>query len=296
MAQRILPLLIETAIQDGGIYEADNRVGRNIWFGVREHAMGAILNGMAVHGGVHVFGGTFMVFSDYLRPSIRLAALMKLPVVYVFTHDSIGVGEDGPTHQPVEHLAALRTIPDLLTIRPADANETVAAWHFALSHRDRPIVLALTRKKIPILPATNSIAIEGLQHGAYILSKEAQNILDAILIATGSEVALALEAKNHLEKEGYSIRLVSMPSFRLFDEQSDAYKEQVLPIGIKARVGVEMAVSFGWDQYIGDNGVMVSMDHFGASAPASDLYKNFGFNVDHIVTAVKTSMKRSRMA
>jgi transketolase len=151
-------------------------------------------------------------------------------------------------------------------------------------------------QKIPILPATNSIAIEGLQHGAYILSKETQNILDAILIATGSEVALALEAKNHLEKEGYSIRLVSMPSFRLFDEQSDAYKEQVLPIGIKARVGVEMAVSFGWDQYIGDNGVMVSMDHFGASAPASDLYKNFGFNVDHIVTAVKTSMKRNRMA
>ena len=286
----------ETTIQDGGIYKADNRAGRNIWFGVREHAMGAMLNGMAVHGGVHVFGGTFMVFSDYLRPSIRLAALMKLPVVYVFTHDSIGVGEDGPTHQPVEHLAALRAIPNLLTIRPADANETVAAWHFALSHRDRPVAMALTRQKLPVLPATKSISKEGLLHGAYILLQESKNDLDAILIATGSEVALALEAKNQLEKEGYSIRLVSLPSFRLFDEQSDEYKEYVLPSSIKARVGIEMAVSFGWDQYIGDNGVMVSLDHFGASAPASELYKHFGFTVNDIVTAVKMSMERSRMA
>ncbi len=286
----------ETTIQGDGVFDPETRSGRNFWFGVREHAMGAMLNGMAAHGGVHVYGGTFMVFSDYLRPSIRLASLMKLPVVYVFTHDSIGVGEDGPTHQPVEHLAALRAIPNLITMRPADANETSAAWHYALSHRDRPVALALTRQKLPILPATETTAMDGVSKGGYILAKEAKDHIDAILIATGSEVSLALDAKRELEKEGYSIRLVSIPSFRLFDEQEESYRALILPTTVKARIGVEMAVPFGWHQYIGDHGVMVSIDHFGASAPAGDLMKHFGFTVEHVVSAVKKSMERSAQA
>ena len=283
----------ETNISDGGVFEPQNHSGRNLWFGVREHAMGAILNGMALHGGLHVFGGTFMVFSDYLRPSMRLASLMKLPVVYVFTHDSIGVGEDGPTHQPVEQLAALRAMPNLITMRPGDANETIAAWHYAMAHRDRPVALALTRQKLPILPATDVEAMAGVERGGYILAKEAKGQLDAILIATGSEVSLALAAKNQLEAAGYSIRLVSLPAFRLFDEQDAAYKAHVLPKTVKARVGVEMALPFGWEQYLGDAGVMVSIDHFGASAPAEDLLKQFGFTVEHIIEAVKTSIERS---
>ena len=286
----------ETTIQGGDIFDPRNRAGRNLWFGVREHAMGAMLNGMAAHGGMHVYGGTFMVFSDYLRPAIRLASLMKLPVIYVFTHDSIGVGEDGPTHQPVEHMAALRAVPNLVTIRPADANETVAAWHYALAHRDRPVALALTRQKLPILPSTDSLAMEGVQRGGYILGKEAKPQLDAILIATGSEVPLALEAKTRLEDEGYSIRIVSLPSFRLFDEQAEAYQEQVLPAAVKARVGIEMAVPFGWSQYLGSAGVMVGIDRFGASAPAGDLQTHFGFTVDHVIAAAKTSLERSHLS
>ena len=286
----------ETTIQGEGIFDPQNRAGKNLWFGVREHAMGAMLNGMAAHGGVHVYGGTFMVFSDYLRPSIRLASLMKLPVVYVLTHDSIGVGEDGPTHQPVEHLAALRAIPNLVTIRPADANETAAAWHYAMSHRDRPVALALTRQKLPILPATDSTAMDGVRKGGYILAKEAKDHIDAILVATGSEVSLALDAKRQLEEEGYSIRLVSIPSFRLFDEQDESYQSLVLPKAVKARVGVEMAVSYGWHHYIGDHGIMVGIDHFGASAPAGDLMKQFGFTTTHVVETVKKSMERSAQA
>lgn len=286
----------ETTIKGDDMFAPEDYQGRNLWFGVREHAMGAILNGMAVHGGVHVYGGTFMVFSDYLRPAIRLAGLMKLPVVYVFTHDSIGVGEDGPTHQPIEHLAALRAIPNLVTIRPADGNETIAAWYYALAHRDRPVALALTRQKLPILPATKADVQAGVAKGGYILAKESAAQLDGILIASGSEVALALTAKQQLEAEGLSIRVVSIPSFRLFDEQDPSYRNTVLPTQVKTRVGIEMALSFGWEKYLGDNGVMVGIDHFGASAPASDLLPAFGFTVDNVIKAFKTSRERSQKA
>ncbi len=283
----------ETMMKGEPAYGIDNYNGRNIWFGVREHAMGAILNGMAAHGGVHVYGGTFLVFSDYLRPSIRLAALMKLPVIYVFTHDSIGVGEDGPTHQPVEHVAALRIIPNLVTIRPADANETVAAWRFAMTHRDRPVALALTRQKLPVLPDTHLHATEGVARGGYVAVAESRSHIDAILIATGSEVSLAHRAQLILEEEGLSVRLVSLPSFRLFDEQDETYRHSVLPPHVRVRVGVEMLHSFGWERYVGAYGEVVAIDHFGASAPGGELMKQFGFTEDAIVSAVQRSQKRS---
>ena len=283
----------ETKIKDETVYGLDNYSGRNIWFGVREHAMGAILNGMAAHGGVHAYGGTFLVFSDYLRPSIRLAALMKLPVIYVFTHDSIGVGEDGPTHQPVEHVAALRIIPNLVTIRPADANETVAAWRFAMTNRDRPVALALTRQKLPILPGTHENAVAGVARGGYVAVAESGPHIDAILIATGSEVSLAHRAKLTLEEQGLSVRLVSLPSFRLFDEQDESYRHAVLPPDVKVRVGVEMLHSFGWERYVGAYGEVVAIDHFGASAPGGELMKQFGFTEEAVISAVQRSRERS---
>ncbi len=282
----------ETTIKGEAMLTRDDYSGRNLWFGVREHAMGAMLNGLALHGGLHVYGGTFLVFSDYLRPSIRLASLMKLPVIYVFTHDSIGVGEDGPTHQPVEHVAALRIIPNLVTFRPADANETTAAWQFALAHRDRPVALALTRQKLPILPNSFHLAKEGTAKGGYVLAKERGETIDAILLATGSEVSLALEAKNDLEANGLSIRVVSLPSWRLFDEQTDAYRESVLPHNVTTRVAIEMLHPFGWEKYTGFEGAIIGIDHFGASAPAGTLMKEFGITKEAIISAVNDRVQR----
>jgi transketolase len=257
--------------------------GRILRFGVREHAMGAILNGMALHGGVRPYGGTFLVFSDYMRPSVRLAALTRLPVIYVFTHDSLGVGEDGPTHQPVEHLAALRAIPRLRVVRPADATETVAAWRLALERRDGPTALILTRQKVPLLDRNKFAPAELTAKGAYILADAEAKPMRLILIATGSEVSPALVAKTTLEGRGIGTRVVSMPCWELFNEQSRAYQDEVLPPSAKARLAIEAASPMGWRQYVGDEGDILSVNDFGASAPGGVLMEKFGFTAANIV-------------
>jgi transketolase len=256
--------------------------GRNLHFGVREHAMGAILSGMVLHGGVRAYGGTFLVFSDYMRPAIRLAALMGLPVTYVFTHDSIGLGEDGPTHQPIEHLAALRSIPRLTVVRPADANEAVVAWKVALQQQKGPVALILTRQKLPVLDRAVHAAADGLERGAYVLADAAGKV-DLILIATGSEVALALKARTVLEAEGIGTRVVSMPSWELFDAQPQSYQEAVLPQAVTARLAIEAGVAQGWCRYVGPQGDVLSIEHFGASAPYQVLFEEFGFTVENVV-------------
>lgn len=261
--------------------------GRNIWFGVREFAMGAALNGMTLHGGLKVFGGTFFVFSDYLRPAIRLAALMKLPVTYVFTHDSIAVGEDGPTHEPIEQLASLRAMPNLGVIRPADGNETAAAWRLAVESKDKPTALILTRQGLPTLKYTAELAYEGVSKGAYIVSPALKSQADALLLATGSEVSLAIEAQQALANEGIDVSVVSMPSWDRFEEQTKEYKQSVLNPSIKKRLALEVASSFGWDRYTGDEGDILAIDHFGASAPGGTIMKEFGFTVENIVSRVK---------
>jgi len=256
--------------------------GRNLQFGVREHGMSAILNGLATHGGTLPFGATFLTFSDYMRPSIRLAALMELQVVYVFTHDSIGIGEDGPTHQPVEHLASLRAIPRLMVIRPADANETAVAWRVAIETRDRPVALVLTRQSVPTLDRKHFSSAEGLRHGAYVLADAPQEKPQLILIASGSEVGLIVEARETLQERKIPVRLVSMPSWELFEAQSHEYRDSVLPPSIRARLAVEAGVTQGWHRYVGDRGDMIGMDRFGASAPGPVLMREYGFTVENI--------------
>lgn len=255
--------------------------GRNIHFGVREHTMGAILNGMALESGLIPYGGTFMVFSDYMRPSVRLAAMMGLRIVYVFTHDSVWIGEDGPTHQPVEHLAALRSIPNLVVIRPADANETVAAWSVALERRDGPTALSLTRQKLPVLAETARDPEDSVARGAYILADSA-GVPDLVLIATGSEVSLALEVRKLLAQQDVKARVVSMPSWKLFDTQPASYRNKVLPSNVTARLAIEAGVSMGWEKYVGTGGEVVGIDHFGASAPYKSLMDQFGFTAESI--------------
>lgn len=266
-------------------FSRTNRLGRYVRYGVREHAMGAILNGIAVTGGLIPYGGTFFTFSDYMRPSIRLAALSRYPSIFVFTHDSIGLGEDGPTHQAVEHLAALRAMPGMVVLRPADANETLWAWKFALEHRSGPTVLALTRQKLPVLDQTMFPSAEQTVRGAYILVDTPNPQL--ILVATGSEVSLALKAAGILGSEGRRVRVVSMPSWELFEAQDLAYREQVLPARIKARVAVEAGVQQGWERYIGEVGAFVGMKGFGASAPAEVAFRSFGITVDAIAGAAR---------
>ncbi len=262
----------------------DNFSGRNLHFGVREHAMGAIVNGMTLHKGLVPYGATFMVFSDYMRPSVRLSAIMEIPSIWIYTHDSIGVGEDGPTHQPVEHLSALRSIPNLVVIRPADANETSGAWKVALESKDRPVALALTRQNLPVLDQTKyPSALEGVAKGAYILSDPEDGSPDIILIATGSEVSLVLEASIKLKEKGIKARVVSMPSWELFDEQDDEYRNKVLPPEITKRLAVEAGVTQGWCRYVGSEGNVIGINHFGASAPGGTVFKQFGFTVEHIV-------------
>ncbi len=246
--------------------------------------MGAILNGMAQHGGLKVYGGTFLVFSDYMRPSVRLAALMKLPVTYVWTHDSIFLGEDGPTHQPVEHLAALRAIPQLTVLRPADANEVSAAWKVALE-RQGPVGLLLTRQKLPILEGTRERAMEGVTHGAYVLSESPLSRIDLILMASGSEVWLAMEAQQRLAAEKIGARVVSMPSWELFEEQTLFYQLTVLPPSAPRRLAIEAGLPLGWERYVGEQGVIMGIERFGASAPYQRLQQEFGFAPDRVVEA-----------
>jgi len=260
-------------------FQRETPAGRNLRFGVREHAMGAILNGLALHGGVLPYGGTFLVFSDYMRPPVRLAAMMHLPVVYVWTHDSVWVGEDGPTHQPVEHLAAVRAIPNLVIIRPADANETAAAWRVALERRDGPTALALTRQKLPILVDTGA---EGVARGAYVLA-DTPGTPDVLLIASGSEVHLALTARERLAEKGVAARVVSMPSWELFDAQPASYRASILPPHVTARLAIEAAVPLGWERYVGLRGAVMGIERFGASAPSRVLMEQFGFTAGAVV-------------
>ncbi|MGD8471713.1 MAG: transketolase [Desulfobacteraceae bacterium] len=265
-------------------YQAGNYAGRNLRFGVREHAMGGILNGMALHGGLIPYGATFLVFSDYMRPAIRLAALTELKVIYVFTHDSIGLGEDGPTHQPIEQMASLRAMPNLIVIRPCDANETAEAWRAAISRRDAPVVLALSRQNLPTLDRNAKYApAEGLQRGAYILSEAAGNHPDVILIASGSEVHIALEAAEMIKNKGPAVRVVSMPSWELFEAQPAEYRQRVLPPQIKAKIAIEAGSCQGWHRYVGDFGHIIALDHFGASAPYKILYEKFGLTAERVV-------------
>lgn len=278
-----------TDIKDEPKFAIESYAGRNVYFGVREHAMGAAANGMALHGGIRPFVSTFFVFSDYLRPAIRLAALQKLPVVYVFTHDSIAVGEDGPTHEPVEQLAALRAIPGVTVIRPSDANETAAAWAYALEQQNGPTALVLSRQNLPVLPETARSKDE-VARGGYVLA-EANGQPDVILIATGSEVSLALGAKKELEQEGVQVRVVAMPCRELFDRQPESYRKSVLPDGVTKRLVIEAGLSLGWDRYAGPEGKVLSIETFGASGPGGAVMKHFGFSVEGVVDRVRGLLK-----
>ncbi|ALM29197.1 transketolase [Bacillus altitudinis MN12] len=282
----------KTTIKDTTDFGRENYAGRNIWFGVREFAMGAALNGMALHGGLRVFGGTFFVFSDYLRPAIRLAALMGLPVTYVFTHDSIAVGEDGPTHEPVEQLASLRAMPNLSVIRPADGNETAAAWKIAVSSTNKPTALVLTRQNLPTIDQAPEKAYEGVEKGGYVVVEAADAQPEALLLASGSEVGLAIEAQKALEKEGIRVSVVSLPAWDRFDEQSDEYKESVLPKAVRARVAIEMGASLGWERYTGLDGDVIAIDKFGASAPGETIIEKYGFTVSNVVSRVKAKLNK----
>ncbi|MFZ1519005.1 MAG: transketolase [Ignavibacteriaceae bacterium] len=280
-----------THIKSSKSFSADDRKSKNIHFGIREHAMGSVLNGMAIYGGIIPFGATFLIFSDYMRPAIRLAALMKLKVIYVFTHDSIGLGEDGPTHQPIEQIASLRAIPNLVVIRPADANETVEAWKYAINHKGGPVALILTRQKLSILDQNKYGSAKGLQNGAYIVKDSDKP--DLLLIATGSEVSLSLKAAEQLESEGKNVRVISFPSWEIFEQQSDEYKQQIFSTEIKTRVSVEMGIGMGWQKYIGDSGEAMSIETFGASAPDSILYEKFGFTVENVVVTAKRVLSKA---
>ena len=274
-----------------GDFAAGSFAGRNFHFGVREHAMASIVNGMSLSG-VRAYGSGFLIFSDYARPAIRLGALMEIPAIHIFTHDSIGVGEDGPTHQPVEHLAALRAIPGLIIIRPADANEVVEAWRVIMQLQHQPVALALTRQALPTLDRAKFAPAAGLAKGAYVLADAAAGKPQVILLGTGSEVSLCIEAYEQLQKDGIQARVVSMPSWELFEKQSKEYREQVLPPAILARVAVEQASAFGWAQYVGMTGAVIGMKSFGASAPFQQLQKKFGFTVENIVAAAKAQIRQ----
>jgi transketolase len=266
--------------------------GRVLHFGIREHAMGSVMNGIALHGGTRVYGGTFLVFSDYMRPAVRLAAIMQLPVTYVWTHDSIGLGEDGPTHQPIEHLAALRAIPGLDVVRPADANETVVAWRTILEHTDRPAGLALSRQDLPTFDRSVMGSAEGTARGGYVLADATGGQPELVIVATGSEVQLAVAAREALEEEGHPTRVVSMPCLEWFHAQDRAYQQQVLPPGVKARVSVEAAVAQGWREIVGDSGEMVSIEHFGSSAAHTVLFEQFGFTRDRVIAAAHATLEK----
>jgi transketolase len=273
----------DTWIKDSPDFQKGTPEGRNFHFGVREHGMGAVINGMAVNGGVIPYGGTFMVFSDYMRPAVRLSALSHYPSIWVYTHDSIGLGEDGPTHQPIEHLAALRAIPNLVVIRPADANEVTEAWKVAISRRHGPTALIFTRQAVPVLDRAIYAPAEGLKRGAYVLADMGDALPELILMASGSEVSLITEAGARLVSEGVNVRLVSFPSWELFESQDEGYRNRVLPPEIKSRLSVEAAVSQGWEKWVGDQGDCVSIERFGASAPYKVIFENFGLTIDNVI-------------
>jgi transketolase len=273
----------KTWIDGSPAFEPDTPVGRNFHFGVREHAMGGVVNGMAVHGGVIPYGATFLAFADYMREPIRLSAISHYPSIWVFTHDSIGVGEDGPTHQPVEHLATLRAIPGMTVIRPADANETAVAWKVAVERRHRPTLMAFTRQNVPTLDRTLFAPAEGLSKGAYVLADLGDGDPELILMASGSEVNLVVEAGLRLAAEAVSVRLVSFPSWELFAEQDLAYRETVLPSMTKARLAVEAGVTMGWERWVGEKGEILGINRFGASAPAEVVFRELGFTIGNIV-------------
>jgi transketolase len=282
----------DTHLKDYPDFEPDNFNGRNFHFGVREHTMGAILNGLVLTNGIIPYGGTFLTFSDYMRPPIRLAALMGIRPIYVFTHDSIGLGEDGPTHQPVEQLAALRAIPNMTVIRPADANETVYAWKAAIEHNSGPVAIVLTRQKLPVIDRTIYSPAENLSKGAYIISESKNMKIDVILIGTGSEVSLCLESQKKLQEDNISARVVSLPSWELFEKQTSVYKESVLPKSVKKRLAVEAASPFGWTKYVGDEESTITVNKFGASAPGAIVMEKYGFTVENIVSKTKELLKR----
>lgn len=272
-------------------FQRHNRGGRYFRFGVREHGMGAILNGLALHGGVIPFGGTFLIFSDYMRPSIRLAALSRAHVIYVYTHDSVFLGEDGPTHQPVEHLASLRAMPNLLVLRPGDANEVAEAWRIAMTQRKRPVALALTRQGVETLDRTRYASAEGVHRGAYVLADSSDGTPEVILLATGSEVPLVVEAYEQLTEEGIGTRVVSMPSWELFEEQPAAYRDEVLPPAATRRLAVEAGASLGWDRWVGPDGDTITIDRFGTSAPRTDVAEEYGFTVENVVAKAEALLK-----
>lgn len=275
----------KTMISDAKDFQPDSYDGRNIWFGVREFGMAAAMNGIVLHGGTRVFGGTFFVFTDYLRAAVRLSALQHAPVIYVLTHDSIAVGEDGPTHEPIEQLASLRCMPNVQVIRPADGNETSAAWEQALRTTDKPTVLVLSRQALKTLPVSVDTAFDGVEKGGYVVKATQKSTPDGLLIATGSEVNLALDAQQQLAKQNYDVSVVSIPSFDRFAQQSPEYRASVLPSSVTKRVTIEAGSTFGWDQFAGDSGVKIGVDRFGASAPGDLVLDKYGFNVDNIVKA-----------
>ena len=284
--------LTRLSFDGAGDFEGPDRPGRNLHFGIREHAMAAALNGLSLSK-VRPYGSTFLVFSDYARPSVRLSALMEIPVIYIFTHDSIGVGEDGPTHQPVEHLASLRAIPGMVVLRPADANEVVEAWRVIMELRHQPIALVLSRQSMPTLDRSRYAPASGLRRGAYVLADAEGGRPEVLLLATGSEVSLCVQAHEQLSREGIRARVVSMPSWELFDQQDAEYRDEVLPPAVTARVAIEQASVFGWGHYLGRGGQMLGMRTFGASAPLQELQKKFGFTPDHVVAAARAQLGRS---
>lgn len=285
----------KTWINGGGIFSASNFSGRNIHFGVREHAMGAALNGMALHTGVIPYGGTFLIFSDYCRPAIRIAALSHISSIFVFTHDSIGLGEDGPTHQPIEHLASLRAMPNTLVLRPADANEVAWCWKAALEHTDGPALLALTRQNVPTFDRSKTNPAKNSLKGAYVLADSIKEQPDVILMGTGSEVQLAMEANEQLANQNIDARVVSMPSWELFRQQETSYQQKVLPDEVTARISIEAAARLGWKEWVGPKGVVLGLDHFGASAPFEDIFQKFGLTADRIVEEATKLVQQSNI-
>jgi len=277
--------------EGAGFFQSDNPGGKNLHYGIREHAMGAILNGLSLSK-LRPFGATFFIFSDYTRPTIRLSALMELPTLFIFTHDAMGDGEDGPTHQPIEHLASLRAIPGLVTLRPADANEVVEAYRYIMQLRHEPAVLVLSRQPLPTLDRTKYAPASGVARGAYVLADAAGGNPEVILIATGSEVSLAVDAHEKLLAEGIRSRVVSMPSWDIFDHQTQEYQDSVLPPTVKARVAIEEASTFGWERYVGASGRIIGMKTFGASAPLKELQRHFGFEPDRVVATAKELLGR----
>ncbi|MGH7820709.1 MAG: transketolase-like TK C-terminal-containing protein, partial [Candidatus Binatia bacterium] len=278
--------------EEAGDFTADNPAGRNLHFGIREHAMGSILNGLALSK-VRSYGSGFLIFSDYGRAPIRLAAIMEIPVVYIFTHDSIGVGEDGPTHQPIEQLPSLRAIPHLITLRPCDANEVVESWRLIMQLRHQPVALVLSRQALPTLDRTKYAPASGLTKGAYVLADAEGGRPEVLLLGTGSEVHLCIGAYRQLKTEGIGARVVSMPSWELFEQQDPSYRDEVIPPDVTARVSVEQAATFGWHQYVGATGHAIGMRTFGASAPLKELQKKFGFTTENVVELAKRQLRRA---